>query len=111
MDHRGIVPGREGQGGLDEHQDRTWTCWHRWTVLCMLAMAFLAVVTAAENDRAPTSSDLIPYTLNEIRRLFDALTAGLRVRTHDQILRWSKWRRRHQAIARECHYRRRSQHL
>ena len=101
----------KGQGGLDEHQVRTWTSWHRWTVLCMLAMAFLAVVTAAENDRAPTSSELIPYTLNEIRRLFDALTAGLRVRSHEHVLRWSKWRRRHQAIARQCHYRRRSQHL
>lgn len=43
-----------------------------------LAMAFLAVVTATENDRAPTSSNLIPYTLNEIRRLFDALTAGVK---------------------------------
>lgn len=24
----------KGQGGLDEHQVRTWTSWHRWTVLC-----------------------------------------------------------------------------
>jgi len=23
--------------GLDEHQVRTWTFWHRWTVLAMLA--------------------------------------------------------------------------
>lgn len=99
----------KGQGGLDDHQVRTWTSWRRWTVLCMLAMAFLAVVTAAENDRAPTSSDLIPYTLNEIRRLFDALTADVRVRSHEHVMHWSKWRRRHQAIARHCHYRRRSQ--
>lgn len=100
----------KGQAGLDEHQVRTWTSWHRWTVLCMLAMAFLAVVTAAERDRTPTPAGLIPFTLNEIRRLFDALTAGAATRTPNDVLHWSHWRRRHQATARECHYRRRSQH-
>ncbi|WP_162952719.1 IS701 family transposase [Streptomyces hundungensis] len=34
--------------GLDEHQVRRWTSWHRWTTLAMLAHAFL-VVTAASN--------------------------------------------------------------
>jgi SRSO17 transposase len=98
----------KGQAGLDEHQVRTWTSWHRWTVLCMLAMAFLAVVTATEHDRTPTPDGMIRYTLNEIRRLFDALTTGPASRTQDHILHWSNWRRRHQATARECHYRRRS---
>ena len=100
----------KGQAGLDEHQVRTWTSWHRWTVLCMLAMAFLAVVTATERDRTPTPDDLIPFTLNEIRRLFDALTVGPIARTQDHVLRWSNWRRRHQATARKCHYRSRSEH-
>lgn len=100
----------KGQAGLDEHQVRTWTSWHRWTVLCMLAMAFLAVVTAIERDRTPTPDGMIRYTLNEIRRLFDALTVGPATRTHDYVLDWSNWRRRHQAIARECHYHRRSEH-
>jgi SRSO17 transposase len=100
----------KGQAGLDEHQVRTWTSWHRWTVLCLLAMAFLAVVTAAERDRTPTPAGLIPFTLNEIRRLFDALTAGAAPRTPTDVLHWSHWRRRHQATARECHYRRRSEH-
>jgi SRSO17 transposase len=27
---------------LDEHQVRTWTSWHRWTLLAMLVHAFLA---------------------------------------------------------------------
>ena len=100
----------KGQAGLDEHQVRTWISWHRWTVLCMLAMAFLAVITRAERDRSTTPDGLIPYTLNEIRRLFDALTVGPAPRSHDHILSWSHWRRRHQAIARAFHYRRRSQH-
>ena len=89
----------KGQAGLDEHQVRTWKSWHRWTVLCMLSMAFLAAVTAAERDRTPTPEGMIGYTLNEIRRLFDALTTGLATRTHDHILRWSNWRRGHQATA------------
>jgi hypothetical protein len=38
----------------------------------MLAMAFLAVITMAERDRAPAPDGLIPYTLNEVRQLFDA---------------------------------------
>ncbi|MCB8900882.1 IS701 family transposase, partial [Streptomyces sp. CB02980] len=43
-------------------------------------------------------------TCTEIQRLFTTLTS----RAHDLAhrLRWSHWRRRHQARARDCHYRR-----
>jgi SRSO17 transposase len=100
----------KGQAGLDEHQVRTWTSWHRWVTLAMLAMAFLAVTTAAERDRSPTPPSLIPLTLNEFRRLFDTL--ALTVTTSiEHTLTWSIWRRRHQSTARHHHYRRRSQHL
>lgn len=34
--------------GLDEHQVRTWTSWHRWSALAILAHAFLSMMTAAE---------------------------------------------------------------
>ena len=92
--------------GLDEHQARTWTSWHRWSVLAMLAHAFLAVTAAAERarstDPAPT---LIPLTCNEIRHLFIKITQRT---LHDMshLLRWSRWRRQHQARARRCHYQR-----
>lgn len=66
----------KGQAGLDQHQVRTWTSWHRWVTLAMLVMAFLAVVTADERDRTPAPAGMIPFTLNEIRRLFDALTTA-----------------------------------
>jgi SRSO17 transposase len=94
--------------GLDEHQVRRWTSWHRWTVLAMLAHAFLAVTAAREHARAAPPDDLIPLTLNEIRRIFTRL---LTRPAHDlaHLLRWSRWRRRHQATARACHYRRRAQ--
>lgn len=61
----------KGQAGLDEHQVRTWTSWRRWVILSMLAMAFLAVTAANERDALPAPPELIPFTLNEIRRLFD----------------------------------------
>ncbi|WP_158292911.1 MULTISPECIES: transposase [Kribbella] len=41
--------------GLDQHQVRRWDSWHRWTILAMLAYAFLAVLTAPEP--ATTSAD------------------------------------------------------
>ena len=63
----------KGLTGLDQHQVRRWTSWHRWTTLAMLAHAFLAVATAAERDTQPTPAGLITLTVNEFRRLFDAL--------------------------------------
>jgi SRSO17 transposase len=59
--------------GLDQHQVRRWTSWHRWTTLAMLAHAFLAVATAIERDHQPAPAGLIELTVNEFRRLFDAL--------------------------------------
>jgi SRSO17 transposase len=91
--------------GLDQHQVRRWTSWHRWSTLAMLAHAFLAIATAIERDHAPAPTGLIELTVNEFRRLFDALLLGAK-HTIDTLLTWSRRRRRHQARARECHYRR-----
>lgn len=99
----------KGQAGLDEHQVRCWKSWHRWVTLSMLAMAFLAVTTAAQNEQTPAPPGLIPLTLNEFRRLFDALMLGT-VATNESTLKWSTWRRKHQFVARTCHYRRRPRH-
>ena len=95
----------KGLVGLDQHQVRRWTSWHRWTTLAMLAHAFLAVATAIERDHAPAPAGLIDLTVNEFRRLFDALHLSGN-HTIDTLLAWSHWRRRHQARARDCHYRR-----
>jgi SRSO17 transposase len=92
--------------GLDQHQVRRWTSWHRWTTLAMLAHAFLAVATAAERDTHPTPTGLIALTVNEFRRLFDALLLVTR-HTITSLLAWSRWRRQHQYQARLSHYRRR----
>jgi SRSO17 transposase len=96
----------KGLVGLDQHQVRRWKSWYRWTTLAMLAHAFLAVATATERDTVPTPVGLITLTINEFRRLFDAL---LLVTNHTvaTLLAWSRWRRRHQYRARLSHYRRR----
>jgi hypothetical protein len=72
----------------------------------MLAHAFLAAATAIERDTAPTPADLIALTVNEFRRLFDALLLVTR-HTVATLLAWSRWRRRHQYRARLSRYRRR----
>ena len=96
----------KGLVGLDQHQVRRWRSWHRWTTLAMLAHAFLAVAAAAERDTAPTPTGLIALTVNEFRRLFDALLLATS-HTITTLLAWSRWRRRHQYRARLSHYRRR----
>lgn len=43
----------KGLTGLDEHQVRRRTPWHRWVTLAMLAHGFLAVTTADERAHQP----------------------------------------------------------
>jgi len=54
--------GTKELAALDHHQVRTWTSWHRWSLLAMLAHAILAVLTTHQ-DQAPTG--LIPLTRHE----------------------------------------------
>ena len=96
----------KGLVGLDQHQVRRWRSWYRWTTLAMLAHAFLAVATAVERDATPGPVGLIALTVNEFRRLFDALLLATN-HTIATLLAWSRWRRRHQYRARQSHYRRR----
>jgi hypothetical protein len=100
------IQASKGLAALDEHQVRAWTSWHRWTVLAMLAHAFLAVTAATERTHHTVAHELIPLTCNEIRHLFVSLLNHAR---HDaeHLLHWSRWRRHHQALARAHHYRRR----
>jgi SRSO17 transposase len=102
----GFAAGKE-LAALDEHQVRSWTSWHRWTILALLACAFLSVLAATQpGHRDRRDEQLIPLTRNEIRRLFTGL--GRQLPTPGKQLHWSRWRRRHQATAQACHYRRRA---
>jgi hypothetical protein len=49
---------------------------------------------------------LIPLTIPEVRRLLCRLVLAA-LPPPEESLGWSLWRRRHQAIARRCHYQRR----
>ncbi|MET9183612.1 IS701 family transposase [Kitasatospora aureofaciens] len=95
----------KGLAGLDEHQVRRWTSWHRWTTLAMLAHAFLAIAAATERTVSSPPTGLVPLTCSEIRRLFTTLLPRP-TRDLAHHLRWSTWRRRHQARARTSHYQR-----
>jgi hypothetical protein len=95
----------KGLTGLEEHQVRRWTSWHRWTTLAMLAHAFLVVTSARERTAVATPSGPIPLTCGEIQRLFTAFAAP-QPGSLAHRLNWSSWRRRHQARARSSHYQR-----
>jgi SRSO17 transposase len=97
----------KGLTGLDQHQVRHWTSWHRWTQLAMLAYALLAVLAAVERAHQPTPDGLISLTCNEIHHLFNVLVVEP-IRSIVHRLRWSTWRRRHQHRAKTSHYQRRA---
>jgi hypothetical protein len=105
LDGGRVVSDRKGLCGLDQHQVRRWRSWYRWATLAMLAHAFLVVAALAERTRHPASPGLVPVTCNEVQHLFAALLVQPSGDRH-HWLRWSTWRRRHQARARTCHYQR-----
>ncbi len=102
--------------GLDHSQVRRYTALARHIVLTMAALAVCAVTAAQASTTAPppvlpTTADdpppenpgLIAFTITEIKRLFLLLHRKIHDIAHH--LRWSHWRRRHQARARWFHHR------
>jgi SRSO17 transposase len=95
---------------LDQGQVTCWASWHRWSVVALVAYAFLAVCAALERrgqaDRDdPDEAELIPISCHELLRLFRALILPPPRRDPEHLLWWSRWRRRHQHRARACHHR------
>jgi hypothetical protein len=58
----------KGLTRLDQHQVQRWTSWHRTTTLAMLAVS-----AAIEREHTPAPVGLIELTVNEFRRLLDAI--------------------------------------
>ncbi|SCF18096.1 hypothetical protein GA0070558_13949, partial [Micromonospora haikouensis] len=75
------------------------------TTLALAALAVLAIC-AADAAAEPTDTGMIKLTVNEIRRLINTLILHQNPDLN-HCLRWSDWRRRHQARARQAHYTRR----
>jgi SRSO17 transposase len=94
--------------GLDSGQVTTWTSWHRWTAICLLAYIFLAVAAAFQRTRDEDAGilGLIPVTIPELLRQLrgTVIPEPRRDRAHRDG--WSLWRRRHQYRARQAHQRR-----
>jgi hypothetical protein len=83
---------------------------HRRITFAMLAHAYLAVVrqaAAGREDTAGRAGDLLPFTVPEVRRLLWHLV-WIRPPDSNVAFSWSRWRRRHQHRAKQCHWRRRS---
>jgi SRSO17 transposase len=103
--------------GLDHSQVRHYTALLRHVALTMVALAACAVTAAAmraltnttapppihPDDEPPADPGLIALTVAEVKRLTNMLTRTSRHLNHH--LRWSWWRRRHQARARWFHHR------
>jgi hypothetical protein len=69
----GFAAGEE-LAALDEHQVRCWTSWHRWTILALLAHAFLSVLAATQRtvvrrglDRGAVGGSRIIYRKSSFR--------------------------------------------
>ncbi len=51
----------KGEVGMDHYEVRTWTAWHRFVTLCLLAHAYLAVVRhAASREEVTEKGAMIP---------------------------------------------------
>jgi SRSO17 transposase len=93
--------------GLDSGQVTTWTSWHRWTAICLLAYIFLAVAAAFQRTRDEDAGilGLIPVTIPELLRQLRGTVIPEPRRDQAHRDRWSLWRRRHQYRARQAHQR------
>jgi SRSO17 transposase len=93
--------------GLDSGQVTTWTSWHRWTAVSLLAGAFLAVAAACQ--RAADSSagilELIPVTVPELLRQLRGIVIPEPRRDKQHRDAWALWRRHHQYGAQQAHQR------
>ena len=92
---------------LDSGQVTTWTSWHRWTAISLLAYAFLAVAAACQRalDATAPAPGLIPVTISELLRHLRGTVIPEPCRDKANRDAWALWRRRHQYQAQQAHQR------
>jgi len=93
--------------GLDSGQVTTWTSWHRWTALSLIAAAFLAAAAALQRalDGDTAILELIPVTVPELLRLLRGTVIPDPRRDKAHRNAWSLWRRHRQYQAQQAHQR------
>jgi SRSO17 transposase len=92
---------------LDSGQVTSWTSWHRWTAISLLAYAFLAVAAAWQRARDGSTSELglVPVTIPELLRQLRGTVIPEPRRDKPHRNAWTLWRRRHQYHAQQAHQR------
>ena len=92
---------------LDTGQVTTWTSWHRWTAISLLAYAFLAVAAACQRarDGSATVLGLVPVTIPELLKQLRGTVVPEPCRDKAHRDAWSLWRRHHQYQAQQAHQR------
>ena len=93
--------------GLDAGQVTTWTSWHRWTAVSLLAGAFLAAAAAWQRarDGSTAALELIAVTVPELLRQLRGTVIPWPRRDQEHRNAWALWRRHHQYRARQAHQR------
>jgi hypothetical protein len=77
----------------------------------MLALTILTILTiTARQDELHHRTDVVKLSIPELRRLIATTFLATAVDL-PAALAWSLWRRRHQATARQSHYKHRNDHL
>jgi len=91
----------KGELGLDHYETRHWRAWHRHISLVLVAYAYLVTLRSKLGDTT--------LAIPELRRVIQLFMADERECQHR--LHWVRWRRQHQAVAKQCHTRRRQRNL
>ena len=93
----------KGQVGLDQYEVRRWDGWYRPSaMLAQPTWRWYGIRMCRHRYHQGEGADeLIPLTV--------PCSTGIwrHHPTDESVLQWSRWRRRHQATAQRCHYRRR----
>ena len=113
----------KGEVGLDQYEVRSWVGWYRHITFAMLALGFLTKLrwTLQQTEvpllekKSGEESDvrfsqkprigLIDWTVQEARRFVTYFYTKIK-QSIERLFCWSFWRRKHQAIAKFYHYKR-----
>jgi hypothetical protein len=110
----------KGAVGLEHDEARSWCRWYRHITLALFAHAYLTVLRAQagglqevtqkkRGDNRDVRRGRGVDSPDGARSAAPTLAAGVgHLLTPDQVCHWSRWRRHHQAVAKNYHYKQQS---